>query len=536
MKHFATLFKQLDGTTKTNAKVAALVQYLKVASDQDKLWAIAILSHRRPRRNVKTTLLREWASEQSGIPLWLLEDSYYVVGDLAETLSLILPKNKKVSSHGFTYWIDYIRGLKDLEEEEKKEKVVAAWNQLDAMERFIFNKLITGGFRVGVSQKLVARALAQLMEVEENVVAHRLMGEWTPDTTSFQELLFSENSNDEISKPYPFYLAYALEDVPSSLGALSDWQVERKWDGIRGQVIIRNKECFVWSRGEELMTDRFPEYEVFLESLPDGTVIDGEILPFQDGKPLTFNDLQTRIGRKRVTKKVLENAPVVLMAYDLLEWQGRDIRQLPLSERRTLLEQLVAKADTNGTLILSEIVAAENWETLSEIRENSREFQSEGLMLKRKNSIYKSGRKRGDWWKWKVDPLTIDAVMIYAQRGSGRRANLFTDFTFGVWEEEKLVPFTKAYSGLTDKEFQAITRWVRQNTVERFGPVRSVRPTYVFEIAFEGIRASTRHKSGVALRFPRILRWRKDKPIQEANTLEDLKIMLTQYGNKENES
>lgn len=536
MKHFATLFKQLDGTTKTNAKIAALVDYFNVATDEDKLWTIAILSHRRPRRNVKTTLLRAWASEQSGIPLWLLEDSYYVVGDLAETLSLVLPKNEHQSSNSFTYWINYIRALKDLDEEEKKEKVTAAWNQLDATERFVFNKLITGGFRVGVSQKLVTKSLAKLMEVEENIIAHRLMGEWTPDTTSFQSLLFDENPNDDISKPYPFYLAYALEDEPASLGNLQDWQVERKWDGIRGQIIIRNQELFVWSRGEELMTDRFPEYHAFVEQLPDGVVIDGEILPFKDGKPLTFNDLQTRIGRKKVGKKILEKAPVVLMAYDLLEWQGEDIRQRPLSERRVLLEKMIAAATTDGTLMLSEIVETDSWDTLAAVRANSRQFYSEGLMLKRKDSIYKSGRKRGDWWKWKVDPLTIDAVMIYAQRGSGRRANLFTDFTFGVWAEEKLIPFTKAYSGLTDKEFQAITSWVRQNTVERFGPVRSVRPTHVFEIAFEGIQKSTRHKSGVALRFPRILRWRKDKPIQEANTLADLKAMLAVYGNHKKEA
>ncbi|MEM0991863.1 MAG: ATP-dependent DNA ligase [Bacteroidota bacterium] len=530
MKHFARLFKNLDQTTKTNTKVAALVQYFEAAEEQDMLWTIAILSHRRPRRSVKTTLLRAWAAELSGIPLWLLEDSYYVVGDLAEAISLLLPPTSGQSDQSFTYWIDYVRSLAKLEEEEKKEKVVAAWQVLDTTERFIFNKLITGGFRVGVSQKLMTKALAQYLKVEDSILAHRLMGDWTPDSTSFEELLLKENPQDDISKPYPFYLAYALEEEPENLGAVTDWQIERKWDGIRGQIILRAGELFVWSRGEELMTNRFPEYHQLPKQLPHGTVIDGEILPFRDGKPLSFNVLQTRIGRKKVSKKVLENAPVVLIAYDLLEWQGTDIRARPMSERRELLEQMLAEYDTEGIVLLSELVEADSWEAYKNERANSRAHQSEGLMLKRKNSIYKAGRKKGDWWKWKVDPLTIDAVMIYAQRGSGRRANLYTDYTFGVWRDELLVPFTKAYSGLTDKEFRQITAWVRQNTLERFGPVRSVKPTHVFEIAFEGIQKSTRHKSGVALRFPRMLRWRKDKKIQDANTLEDLHQMLEVYG------
>ncbi|MEM8528099.1 MAG: ATP-dependent DNA ligase [Bacteroidota bacterium] len=530
MKHFARLFKNLDQTTKTNLKIAALVQYFKVADDQDKLWTIAILSHRRPRRSVKTTLLREWTSELSGIPLWLLEDCYYVVGDLAEAIALMLPPAEKQSDHSFTYWINYVQSLAKLEDEEKKEKVIAAWNQLDTTERFIFNKLITGGFRVGVSQKLITKALARYLEVEENAIAHRLMGDWTPDSTNFEELLHSENPQDDISKPYPFYLAYALEDEPASLGSVEEWQIERKWDGIRGQIILREGELYIWSRGEDLMTDRFPEFHGLPNLLPNGTVIDGEILPFKNGHPLTFNVLQTRIGRKKLTNKVLDKAPVVLIAYDLIEWQGEDMRERPMSERRAILEQLLKENDTQGVVLLSEIVKAETWEQFAEIRENSREHHSEGLMLKRKNSPYKSGRKRGDWWKWKVDPLTIDAVMIYAQRGSGRRANLYTDYTFGVWKDDVLVPFTKAYSGLTDKEFKEITSWVRQNTLERFGPVRSVRPTHVFEIAFEGIQKSTRHKSGVALRFPRMLRWRKDKKVKEANTLEDLHGMLEVYG------
>ncbi len=531
MKHFTALFKQLDQSTKTNDKIEALAQYFHIATDEDKLWTIALLSHRRPKRNVKTTLLREWAAEESGLPLWILEDAYYVVGDLAETLSLILPKNESKNEYSLTYWINYLRAMTDLDDKEKKIKVLTAWHELNTYERFIFNKLITGGFRVGVSQKLMIKALAQHTNIEENVIAHRLMGDWSPDDISFQKLIYETHPDDDRSKPYPFYLAYALEESPETLGDLQDWQIERKWDGIRGQIIIRKGEVFVWSRGEELMTDRFPEFSALAQILPDGTVIDGEILPYKHGQPLSFNLLQTRISRKTLTKKVLDEAPVVLIAYDLIEWQGKDIRQCSLSARRALLNEMIENFDTQGIILLSEIIEASDWEVVANIQQNSRAFQSEGLMLKRKGSTYKSGRKRGDWWKWKVAPLTIDAVMIYAQRGSGRRANLFTDFTFGVWEGEQLVPFTKAYSGLTDKEFNEISAWVRQNTIERFGPVRSVRPAHVFEVGFEGIQASPRHKSGIALRFPRILRWRKDKPIQEANTLEDLKQMLQYYEN-----
>lgn len=530
MKHFAQLFTELDQTTKTNTKVKALAAYFERVDDQDRMWTMALLSHRRPKRTVTTTLLRQWAAEYSQLPQWLFEESYHVVGDLAETIALVLPPPTEESHHSLTYWIDFIKALGPLEETEKRQQVLAAWNQLSPTERFVFNKIITGGMRIGVSQKLMVRALSQYTGQEESSLAHRLMGQWTPDNTTFDALILSENSLDDISKPYPFYLAYQLDGEAEALGSPDEWQAEHKWDGIRGQLIVRKKTLFLWSRGEELVTAQFPEYAPLAERLPDGTVIDGEILPFKEGQPLSFQQLQTRLGRKNVTKKILQTAPVILMAYDLLEWQGEDIRAQSMQARRSKLEQLLAQHPTDGLVQLSPIVPYSDWEALRQERAIAREKHSEGIMLKRKTSPYLSGRKRGDWWKWKVDPLTIDAVMIYAQRGHGRRANLFTDFTFAVWQEEKLVPFTKAYSGLTDKEFGEITAWVRKHTIDRFGPVRSVTPFHVFEIAFEGIQVSKRHKSGVALRFPRILRWRKDKGAAEANTLADLQAILAQYG------
>lgn len=528
MKRFADLFKALDQTTKTTVKVEALASYFTLAPEDDRLWTIALLSGRRPRRGVATTLLREWAAERAGIPLWLFEESYAIVGDLAETIAVILPDASGGSDHSLTHWIEVTKSFAELDEAGKKEQVLAAWDRLPTGERFVFNKLITGGFRMGVSQKLMTRALSRATGIDEAELSHRLMGDWTPDTMTYDGLILSYDPEADLSKPYPFYLAYQLENEPSDLGDPSKWRAEFKWDGIRGQLIVRGGNHFLWSRGEELITDRFPELAAARDFVPDGTVIDGELLAWDSvaEQPMPFNKLQKRIGRKTVPKKLLAEAPVVLRAYDLLEHAGEDVRTMPFAERRTALETLIASCPPQSNLRLSPLIVFESWAALTGRRSESRAENAEGVMLKRHDSPYLSGRKKGDWWKWKVDPLTVDAVMIYAQQGHGRRANLFTDFTFAVWDGDQLVPFTKAYSGLTDAEFREITTWVRRNTLQRFGPVRQVTPEHVFEIAFEGIQESTRHKSGIALRFPRMARWRHDKPKEEANTLADLKAML----------
>ncbi len=532
VKRFAALFQALDQTTKTNAKVAALADYFATAPDDDKLWTIALFSGRRPKRAITVTKLREWAAERVGIPLWLFEESYPIVGDLAETIALVLPPPGADTDMALADQISEIRSLGAAEDEARKAAILKAWDRYGTAERFVFNKLITGGFRMGVSQKLMTRALSRATGIEEPELAHRLMGDWTPDSTSFERLILAPDPEADLSKPYPFYLAYQLDDPVESLGAPGDWAAEYKWDGIRGQVILRGGQHFTWSRGEELMTDRFPELAVLSDFLPAGTVLDGELLAwdYATDRPQSFNALQKRIGRKTVPKKLLAEAPVVIRAYDLLEHGGQDIRTEHFADRRAALEDLVARAPEDVPIRLSERLSFDTWETLSGQRAAAREIGAEGVMLKRLDSPYRDGRKKGDWWKWKLDPLVIDAVMIYAQSGHGRRANLFTDFTFAVWNGNDLVPFTKAYSGLTDAEFREITAWVRKNTLERFGPVRSVKAEHVFEIAFEGIQESTRHKSGVALRFPRMSRWRKDKPVGEANTLDDLKEVLAAYG------
>ncbi|MBK1634693.1 ATP-dependent DNA ligase [Rhodovulum adriaticum] len=530
MKRFAALFTALDRTTKITPKVDALAAYFTQAPEDDRLWTVALLSGRRPRRAVTTTRLREWAAERAGLPLWLFEECYPVVGDLAETIALVLPDPSGTSTASLSDWMAEIATLAGMEDSERKARILAAWDRLDRTERFLFNKLLTGGFRVGVSQKLMTRALSRATGIDEAELAHRLMGDWTPATTSWAGLIETPDPAAQQARPYPFYLAYQVDGTPDALGDPANWLAEYKWDGIRGQLIVRGGDHFVWSRGEELMTDRFPELVAARDFLRPGIALDGEILAWADGRPLPFAALQKRITRKSVPKKLLAEAPVVFTAYDLLEEDGQDIRQRPLSDRRARLNAIIAALPADAPIRPSPLLPFDDWAALAETRSGARDIGAEGVMLKRADAPYLSGRKKGDWWKWKLDPLSVDAVMIYAQAGHGRRATLYTDFTFAVWHDGELVPFTKAYSGLTDAEFREITQWVRRNTLQRFGPVRQVKPEHVFEIAFEGIQESPRHKSGLALRFPRMARWRRDKPVAEANTLDDLRAMLAAWG------
>lgn len=536
MKNFAGLFAALDESNKTNDKVKALKDYFATAPDDDKIQMLALFTGRRPKRQINATQVRTWAIEASGIPAWLFEESYQVVGDLAETMALLLPETPGDSSKTLTEWIGEINALNDKTEAEKKAWLLQSWAELGSGERFVFNKLLTGGFRVGVSQNLVIKALSELSGIDAPVLTHRLMGQWTPENFTFEQLLEEENPAGDISRPYPFFLAYPIQetserqksaaDLRTALGDEAAWQAEWKWDGIRAQLIKREGRIFIWSRGEDLATDKFPELHPFLLQLPDGTVLDGEIICFKDGRPMPFNVLQTRIGRKNLSKKILEESPVALIAYDCLEYHGGDIRHQTQQQRRLLLEQLHASALHPDIFRLSEMIRFNTWEQLEEMRLQSRAMIAEGIMLKRLNAAYQAGRRRGDWWKWKIDPLSVDAVLIYAQKGHGRRADLYTDYTFAVWDGDKLVPFAKAYSGLTDQEINKVDYFIKRNTIEKFGPVRTVKPELVFEIGFEGINKSSRHKSGIALRFPRILRWRHDKPKEEADTLETLRGFL----------
>ena len=578
MEQFSRLFAELDSTTSTNAKVEALQRYFEKTAAQDAAWAVYFLAGGKPRQVVATARLRALACEVAGIPDWLFEECYQTVGDLAETIAHVLPRQSETSSVGLAEWVEQrLLPLRGMAEEEISQRVKSYWNELDAQGRFLLTKLVGGSFRVGVSKLLVQRALAAHAGMDAKRVAQRMMGytdaKSFPSAQRFTALIAKTEEGvadvQDEGQPYPFFLAHQLDAPPeifaAKLGPVTDWQVEWKYDGIRGQIVRRAGKVWVWSRGEELVTDRFPELVALAQALPDGTVLDGEIMVWKsaDG-PAPFSLLQQRIGRKTLTKKVLHDAPVTFMAYDLLELDREDIRHLPQRERRARLQAVLQGTDFK----LSPIETQASWLAFAKRRQQSRELGVEGFMLKHVASAYGTGRqKRGQipnspasklesdpifaWWKWKIDPMTIDCVLIYAQAGHGRRASVYTDYTFAVWNRQpqsrdeadavieaiakkepaqpgalQLVAFAKAYSGLTDEEFKQVDAIVRKTTLEKFGPVRSCRPSLVFELGFEGINRSPRHKSGIAVRFPRMLRIRSDKPLHEANTLQDLEALL----------
>jgi DNA ligase-1 len=528
VRDFARLYAALDATTATRGKLEALARYLATANPADAAWAVYFLSGGKPRQLVPTRVLRALAVEHAKIPDWLFEESYQAVGDLAETIAHLLPETGSGTEVPFAEWVESrLLALRGVDEAGVRERVVAWWMELDTLERFVFNKLVTGSFRVGVSKQLVVRALAEAFGLDAKRVAERLAGSWTPSAGAFLSLVAKEGEARATGAPYPFFLAHPLQDAPETLGERDAWQAEWKWDGVRAQLVRRGGEVFLWSRGEELVTERFPEIAAAARALPEGTVLDGEILPWREGEtaPLGFATLQVRLNRKSVSAKLLAEAPVAFLAYDVLERDGQDVRARPVAERRESLESLLA-AHARWPITLSPVVDATSWAALADARSEARARNVEGLMLKRRASAYGVGRTRGDWWKWKIDPMSVDAVLVYAQRGHGRRASVYTDYTFAVWDGDALVPFAKAYSGLTDAEFRQVDAFIRRNTFEKFGPVRSVKPELVFEIGFEGIQSSTRHKSGIAVRFPRMLRWRTDKRPEEADGLDALRALL----------
>jgi DNA ligase 1 len=529
VKRFARLFAELDETTKTSAKVGAMARYFADTDPRDAAWAVHFLSGGRFKRLIAARRLAEWAMEAADIRHWLFEECYQAVGDLAETVTLLLPAATEEVDRPLHEWIEvHLLGVAGASDQAQREMLQRSWRELDGIDRFVWNKLITGGFRVGVSQSLVVRALAQASGVDEATIAHRLSGTWEPSAEAYRALIGADTKDADVSRPYPFFLAHPLDGGPESLGDVNDWQLEWKWDGIRAQLVRRRGNTFIWSRGDEAVAERFPELVEAGRLLPDGTVLDGEILPWIDDHPLPFAQLQRRIGRKSLGGKILSEVPVVVVVYDVLELEGEDVRERPLAWRRDRLGTLLSSVRSGGRFMLSPIVEATDWAGAQAARARSRDIGAEGLMLKRRDSAYGVGRKRGPWWKWKVEPFAVDAVMIYAQPGHGRRASLHTDYTFAVWDGEALVPFAKAYTGLTDDEIKQLDAWIRRNTVERFGPVRSVKPEHVFELGFEGIQSSPRHKSGVAVRFPRILRWRTDKRPEDADTIATLRALLEQ--------
>jgi ATP-dependent DNA ligase len=581
MKLFARLFAELDRSTATLAKVEALKRYFALAAPRDAAWAVYFLAGGKPRQVVPNAVLWATACRHAGIDDWLFDACYQAVGDFAETVTHVLPPPARTSDLGLAEWVEErLLTLRGLAPAEQAERLASYWDELDAPGRFLLNKLIGGEFRIGVSKLLVQRALAEGAGIDPKRVAQRMMGytdkRATPTAERYAQLTAAgEGGPLEAGQPYPFFLAHPLDlaeaELAARLGAPADWIVEWKYDGIRAQIVKRAREVWIWSRGEELVSERFPEIVALARALPDGSVLDGEIVVWKGGRVAPFALLQQRIGRKVLGKKILADAPVGFIAYDLLEWGGEDLRDRPQHERRALLEAALgasvaaegaegaasAGAAAEGGLHLSPIETAADWAALAERRRESRARGVEGFMLKHREARYGTGRRKqddlgaGTWWKWKIDPLSVDGVLIYAQAGHGRRASVYTDYTFAVWNRRpldaaeaaaaveaiarreppaadalQLVPFAKAYSGLSDAEFRVVDRVVRQTTIEKFGPVRSVRPSLVFELGFEGINRSARHRSGIAVRFPRMLRIRADKPLHEADTMAELEALL----------
>jgi ATP-dependent DNA ligase len=527
---FAALFESLDTTNSTSAKIEAMVEYFRATPPADAAWAVYVLMGRRVKRSVGQSLLHAWLVEESGLPPWLVDETYGSVGDLAETIALLLaaedPPADTVANLALHEWFTQrILPLADADVATKRRQVTGWWRQLRVRECFLVNKLLTGALRVGVSRSLVTRALALTFEQPRAQIERALIGEWQPSAL-FWEMLSRNEASSHVSHPYPFFLASPLEGSAESLGVREDWLAEWKWDGIRGQIVRRQGECTLWSRGEEIITGRFPEIALAAESLPD-CVMDGEVVGWQGDRVLPFGHLQQRIGRLKLSAQILKDVPARFIAYDLLELQGADMRARPLRERRLELGSLLERR-AQPAITLSAAIGADSWQELAAKRQQARELGVEGIMLKNWQSTYGVGRQRGAWWKWKVDPFSFDGVLLYAAPGNGRRSNLYTDYTFGVWNGDVLVPVAKAYSGLNDEEIRELDRWIRAHTLEKFGIVRKVETQHVFELAYEGIARSTRHKSGIALRFPRILRWRRDKTVSEADRLSDLQSVLAE--------
>ncbi|MDA9951362.1 ATP-dependent DNA ligase [Oligoflexaceae bacterium] len=535
MRRFATLFYQLDATNSSLRKQDALVSYFKDSPPLDTLWCIGLFTGKRPKRVLPVSVMREWAGEVAGIEEWLVSDTYAIVGDLAETITHLIPPPDEPSSDLpslNTLFQHEFEKLRKMDIEGKRDWIESKWRNWAYTDRFILNKLLTGGFRVGVSKGLISKALAQWLDIDPAEIANRLAGGLEISQSGFDYLVNPVADGKKVpSKPYPFYLAYPLEKDLDDIGSPNEWSAEWKWDGIRGQLIKREGDVFVWSRGEELITGSMPDISESASDLADGTVLDGELIvyDFEGDSPRSFNDMQKRIGRKKVGAKILKEYPCAFLAYDCLEFENSDIRDRGYLDRQECLRRAVAELPADSKIIRKGMIAFDRWEDLRSIWATAREHKAEGIMLKKLKSTYKEGRKKGDWWKWKTEPMSLDFVLLYARAGHGRRANLYTDYTLAAWDDDKLVPITKAYSGLRDRDMIDLDKWIKKNTVERFGPVRSVPAEQVLEIAFEGIAPSKRHKSGWALRFPRIKRWRQDKDVSEADTLTAVENLYENY-------
>lgn len=522
MRAFAALLDRLVYTPSRNGKLRLLADYFRRTPDPDRGWALAALTGGLDFPNAKAGAIRDLAREQTDEVLFAL--SYDYVGDLAETTALLWQTQGDAEPPGLADVVETLRRAGRTE----VRGLVAGWlDGLDATGRWALLKLITGGLRIGVSARLARVALGQAFDTAVEEIEEIWHAVDPPYGDLFAWLAGNAEKPDVAGRPIfrPFMLAHPLEDRTDLDPA--DWFVEWKWDGIRVQLAARGGERRLYSRAGDDISAAFPDV---LAAMDFDGVLDGELLvrdPDDPGSadPAAFNALQQRLNRKTVPKKMLAAHPAYVIAYDILFDGAADLRGLPLAERRTRLEAFVARHG-HPDIELSALLDAPDRDGVAALRADARRLGREGLMLKRRDSRYEPGRKTGLWFKWKRDPLRADAVLMYAQRGHGRRSSFYSDYTFGVWRGDELVPVGKAYFGFTDAELAQLDKWVRNRTVNRFGPVREVEKRLVFEVAFDSIHASPRHKSGLAMRFPRIARIRWDKPAAEADRIETLEAMV----------
>ena len=540
LNKFSKLFEDLDSNNSSNKKVNFLTKYFKLNNNLNNILTIYLLIGKKNKRFISGKSLREYYANIYKIPKWLIDECYSKVGDSAEVIALllqdkILEKNIKDDISLNELINEILPKLKKLDENKKKLYIKSLWEKISKDNQLIFNKILSGTFRIGVSKGLVVKAISNMTGVDESIILHRLMGELEPIEETYMFLINQKLEQKELDyKPYPFQLANTFDERIKETISVDKYQFEPKWDGIRSQIIKRSNNISIWTRGEELVNKTFPELIKIISHFKNDFVLDGEILIWDENKnrPKNFSLLQKRLGRKSPSLKIQKDLPVVFMAYDILEINGKDIRSKILSERRNILEKSFSNLISEDKSIIGKIKITKlhqisNWIDLEEVKNSARKSNTEGLVIKDKQSEYVPGRKKGNWWKYKIDPMQLDGILIYARPGSGKRADLYTDYSFGIWEDNKLVKFANAYSGLNNEEIRELDKWIRRNTLEKFGPVRSVKPELVFEISFDNIQISKRHKSGIALRFPRITKWRRDKNIMEADNLENALKMIS---------
>jgi len=522
MKQFATLLEYLLLTPARNAKIDHMVQYFREAPDPDRGYALAVLTGALDLRNVKASLLKDIVLKKVDPVLFGM--SYEYVGDLAETIALIWPDKTDDALPSLS---ELILELENKKKSELPVRIAGHLSAGTATERWAIMKLATGNLRVGVSARLAKTALAQF----GNKDLHDIEKIWHGLEYPYADLfawLEDRGAMPEIHRHrvfHPMMLSNPIDEEKDFANLKpADYQAEWKWDGIRIQLVLSDDQKRIFSRTGDDVATAFPD---ILENITGSAVLDGELLAGSNFEPAPFNDLQQRLNRKVVTPKMLEQYPAFIRLYDILFDGDEDLRERPLSDRRMRLEAWVAK-NPSPRLDISPILKFRSWDELLKLRVQGAEEQGhEGIMLKRYDSPYVAGRPKGPWFKWKRDPCLVDAVLMYAQRGHGKRSSYYSDYTFGVWRDEEIVPVGKAYSGFTDEELVRLDKWVRANTIGRFGPVREVEKKLVFEVAFDSAHTSTRHRSGIALRFPRINRIRWDKPPEQADTLANMQKLIT---------